>query len=893
VFAFSVLALLMLAAGGVAIMMLQLAMQDIRQLTDVRLTRLQDSQALLRGTLAIERRTSELLHAADLQQVSQAYGGIDQQLDAFDETVQRLADHTDDASVLDLHQASQLFRNSANVVARLRESELQRAAGSLPVAANPMVARVRTELQQQADALVSVAQAQSERLTRDYRQAVQRLADTSRDTQYTVLGLLVSALVLAALLARLVGRLILDRLHEVSQRLLSGRTDSPAPTPAGHDEISEMARAVERFLEDRRQLQVRSVELVEEVSVRERAERIQADQARVLKLIAMNTGLGEVLECLCLLIEAQIPGTMTSVLLLLDSSEAPRLRHGAAPSLPPEYIRLVDGVPVGPSVGSCGTAAFRRQPVIVADIETDPLWTDYRDMALAHGLHSCWSSPVLSASGAVLGTFAVYRREPAEPTAAEHELVAQAAHVAGIAIERQMAQQRIQHMAHHDVLTGLSNRQGLEGQIERALAHGEQTGRGVALAYIDLDNFKFVNDSLGHAAGDQVLCEVARRLQAGVRGADTVARLGGDEFLVIFTDQPSDPVALAARLHRLREEVGQPIQIGDRPFRATCSIGVASFPNDAQHAAALMNCADTALYRAKDCGRDAVQFYSAELDANRKGQIRMREDLRVALERNEFFLLYQPQVDLATGQLLGVEALLRWRHPERGLVSPMDFIPLAEQTGLIVPIGEWVLRTACRQAAQWQAAGLPPIPVAVNASARQFREPHWARQVKSILDESGLHGSLLEIELTEGKIMENTEQAVGCMRELNEMGVGIAIDDFGTGYSSLGALKDFPINTLKIDKSFVWALQDSGGPAIVEAIVGLGHKLGLKVLAEGVETEAQREFLRLCQCDAMQGYLFSKPVPAREIERLAAGPGAEPARAGRHSTLEAAFSVLS
>jgi len=868
--AFVVLAMLMLAADGAAVTMLQLAMQDIRQLTDTRLKRLQDSQALLRGTLAIERRTSELLHASDLQQVSEAYGGIDHQLDAFDETIQRLADHTDDASVLDLHQASQLFRNSANVVARLRESELQRAVPAPLTAANHMVTRVRTELQQQADALVSVAEAQSERLTQDYRQAVQRLTDTARDTQYTVLGLLASTLVLAALLARLAGRLILDRLHQVSQRLLGGRADASAPPPAqtGHDEISEMARAVERFLEDRRQLQLRSAELVEEVSVRERAERIQADQARVLKLIAVNTNLSEVLECLCLLIEAQLPGSMTSVL-LLDAGEPPHLRHGAAPSLPAAYVRLVDGVPIGPTVGSCGTAAFLRKPVIVADIEADPLWADYREVARPHGLRSCWSSPVMSAGGAVLGTFAVYRREPGEPGAAEQELVAQAAHVAGIAIERQMVQQRIQHMAHHDVLTGLSNRQGLEGRIQQALQHGAQTGRGVALAYVDLDNFKFVNDSLGHAAGDQVLRDVALRLQAGVRGADTVARLGGDEFLVIFTDQPADPVVLEARLHRLREEVGQPIQIGDRSFRATCSIGVANYPNDAQDAAALMNCADTALYRAKDSGRDAVQFYSAELDASRKGQIRMREDLRVALERNEFFLLYQPQVNLATGHLLGVEALLRWRHPERGLVSPMEFIPLAEQTGLIVSIGEWVLRTACRQAAQWQAAGLPPIRVAVNASARQFKEPHWARQVKSILDETGLCGSLLEIELTEGVIMENTEQAVGCMRELDAIGVSVAIDDFGTGYSSLGSLKNFPIRVLKIDKSFVWALQDSGGPAIVEAIVGLGHKLGLRVLAEGVETEAQREFLRACGCDAMQGYLFCKPVPAQEIERLA------------------------
>ena len=880
--ALGALALLMLAAGGAAVFTLHMTVKDVRQLTDVRLARLQDSQALLRRTQTIERRSTELLHAAAAPRLRSVYGEIREQLDGFDEAVRRLADNTEDVSVLDLYQASQLLRNSANVVAQLRETELQQSAAAVSGSHRGMAVQVREELQRQSDALVQLAEAQSARLTQEYRLAVQRLADTTRQTQYTVVALLGAALVLAALVARLLGHLVLRRLHEVSQRLLGGKVDAqqPALVVHGHDEISRMAQAVERFLEDRHQLQLRSAELVEahqsiearnvalqrEVRVRKSAERLQAEQAHLLELIATNTPLNVVLEQLCCLIETQLSGAMASVLLL--SEDGRHLHHGAAPSLPAEYVRAVDGVLVGPNAGSCGTAAYRRAAVVVSDIETDSLWAEARACATPHGLRSCWSSPILVRGNAVVGTFALYRRVPGEPTAVERELIGLAAHIAGIAIERHAAEQRIHHLAHHDVLTGLSNRLGLEDRLREALERAANSGRGVSLAYIDLDNFKFINDSLGHAAGDQVLREVARRLQDGVRGADTVARLGGDEFLVIFTDQPADHTSLATRLQRLRQEVAQPIEFGERSFRPTCSIGVANYPRDAQDVTTLLSCADTALYRVKESGRDAFQFYSAELDARIQGQLALREDLRHALERDELILVYQPQVDMASGSVFGVEALLRWQHPARGLVSPLDFIPLAESTGLIVQIGDWVLRTACRQSKAWQAAGLPPITMAVNVSARQLREADWSRRVAAALAETGLEPERLEIELTESMIMENMELALGHMHELHSMHVGISIDDFGTGYSSLGALKNFPLTRLKIDKSFIHTLQDDGSAAIVEAIIGLGHKLGLQVLAEGVETGLQQEFLRASGCDAMQGYLFSKPVAPTEIERL-------------------------
>ncbi|WP_298234977.1 EAL domain-containing protein [uncultured Azohydromonas sp.] len=884
--ALSALLLLMLSAGGACVVTLQQAVQDIRALTEARLAHMQQSQELLRRTLAIDRKTGEVLQAASTGQLAQAMAAIGEELDAFDASVQHLGADAGNSAILDLYQASQLIRNSANIVAQLRDIEINRMQAARAPVELPVIVQVHDELRHQAEVLVSAADAQSTRLTGEYRLAVQRLAETAGRTQYTVLALTVTSLLLATLIARLLGRLVLARLHAVSQRLLGERADPPAPTVRGHDEISRMAHAVESFLVDRQQLQLRTAQLVEaqqrietrnrellhEVQERQRAERMQAEQAGVLELIATNTPLPQVLERLCRLIEAQLPDTLASVLLLDEDGQ--RLRHGAGPSLAPAYTEAIDGVAIGPAVGSCGTAAHRRAQVIVEDIETDALWPDtYKRLAATHGLRSCWSWPVLSHSDKVLGTFALYKRKPGRPSTAESELVAMATHLAGIAIERHEVQQHIHHLAHHDVLTGLVNRLGLQERLQLALAQAARNGSGVSLAYLDLDSFKVINDSLGHAAGDEVLREVARRLQGSVRGADTVARQGGDEFLIIFTGQTGEPTALAPRLQMLREAVAQPVPIGERSYRVTCSIGVASYPHDARDVKDLLSCADIALYRAKDGGRDAFQFYSAELDAHVQHQLAMREDLRQAIERDELRLVYQPQVDLQTGRLFGVEALLRWHHPQRGMVSPTAFIPLAESSGLIVPIGDWVLRTACRQNKAWQEAGLPPVTVAVNVSARQFREADWGQRVATALADTGLQPRLLEIELTESMIMENMEPAVAHMRALNDMGVSMSIDDFGTGYSSLGALKTFPLSRLKIDRSFVHAMHEGDGRAIVEAIVSLGHKLRLKVLAEGVETVTERELLRAIGCDEIQGFLYSKPVPPADIERMLRAQG--------------------
>jgi diguanylate cyclase (GGDEF)-like protein len=489
-------------------------------------------------------------------------------------------------------------------------------------------------------------------------------------------------------------------------------------------------------------------------------------------------------------------------------------------------------------------------------------------------LRACWSMPILSNQGKDLGTFAIYCETVREPTSEERRLIDPITHIAGIAIERRHAEERIHHMAHHDALTGLPNRILLEDRLNQAILHAQRYGRQVAVIFIDLDNFKMVNDSLGHGAGDELLKVMANRMTQSVRSSDTVVRLGGDEFvIVLFGHAPEQrSEAITVVLDRLRRAIAEPVHIGDQKLQVSCSMGLSTYPDHGQSTAALLMNADAAMYSAKELGRNNYQFYSGEMNARSQKKREIQEGLRNALANNEFVLLYQPQIDLRSGRIIGVEALIRWHHPQRGVISPIDFIPLAEETGLIVPIGDWVLRTACQQNKAWQAAGLCPITVSVNVSAHQFRERNLVDRVTQALHDSGLAARHLELELTESLIMQNRALAVETMRELKAMGVGLSIDDFGTGYSSLSALKSFPIARLKIDRSFVRDIPgDEDDKAIAMAVISLGHKLNLRVLAEGVETAGQLAFLRDNDCDEMQGYHFSKPVSAEDIGALLRG----------------------
>ncbi len=442
--------------------------------------------------------------------------------------------------------------------------------------------------------------------------------------------------------------------------------------------------------------------------------------------------------------------------------------------------------------------------------------------------------------------------------------------------ERKRAEETIKHLAYHDALTGLPNRTLFEDRLAVSLAQARRKKQMVAVMFLDLDRFKVVNDTVGHASGDRLLNGVAERLMGLVRDADSVARVGGDEFTLLLPDvvRPEDTVEVA---ERVLEALRQPWMLNGHEFRVTTSIGIAMYPSDGEDAESLLRNADTAMYRAKDGGKDNYKLYTPTMNATTAERLALENSLLHSLERGEFLVHYQPQVDISSGRIVGMEALVRWQHPERGLVFPAEFIPVAEETGLIVPLGAWVLRTACAQNKAWQEAGFPPMRVAVNLSARQFQLRDLVDTVAQVLEETRLDPRYLQLEITEGAAMKDVEFTVTMLRELRQMGVQIAMDDFGTGHSSLSYLKRFPINVLKIDQSFVrYIIVDPDDASIASTVIVMAHNLKLKVIAEGVETEDQLAFLRERQCDEMQGYLFSKPAPAEAFEAMLRQGGDRP-----------------
>ena len=596
---------------------------------------------------------------------------------------------------------------------------------------------------------------------------------------------------------------------------------------------------------------------------------LREGQARVLEMIAAGAPLPVVLADIALLAESLFSEVRASILLL--DKDGVRMREGAAPNLAPPLRALIDGLPIGPGVGSCGTAMFRREAVVVRDISTDPLWHGFQDVAATCGYRSCWSTPILSHTGEVLGAFALYSGAVREPGPFERQFVDTATRVAGIAIERKLTEERIRFLATHDALTGLPNRALLQDRLQRAILHAERDCGGITVAFIDLDNFKLINDTLGHSVGDTLLQCMGERMVGCIRASDTVARLGGDEFIILLADKAAEVSDIEATMSRVAAAIAQPVSLAGTSIRVTASIGIALYPGDGRDTTTLLSNADAAMYRAKEIGRDGMQFCAPSISKAAGERYLLQQELRGAVERREFVLLYQPQADLRTGRVLGVEALIRWRHPTRGTVSPATFIPLAEETGLIVPIGDWVLNEACRQLRDWRHAGLHALSVGVNVSARQITDGSLAGRVSRALQAHGVAAASLDLEVTESLIMGDMERAVATMRELHELGVQLSIDDFGTGYSSLSALRHFPVGRLKIDRSFITDLAtDEDGRAVVGAIISLGQKMGLRVIAEGVETIEQMAFLRDNHCDEVQGYYLSKPVVAAAIPAVIA-----------------------
>ncbi len=864
---------------------------------------------------------------------------------------------------------------------------------------------------------------------------------------------------------------------------------------------------------------------VRDITILTQARALLNLQNTMLEVIATGVPLQETLTDLILHIEALSPGMLGSILLLDD--DGVHVRHGAAPSLPPEFIAAVDSQPIGPCAGSCGTAAFHKKAVFVDDIATHPLWDNYKAVALPHGLHACWSTPIFNTERRVLGTFAMYYKQPGLPETEHLKLIEIATHIAAIAInhsraemalrdserklrnivdglgpsmfvgllttngvileaneqvlmaagltqedvlgkpveetywfsysdeskqqmresvaraakgeasrydmqirvaenqlipldfsiqpfrdtsgtivslvpsaivitERKQAEQslresetmfrtiieaspvamvmtdeldnftllnrkfveifgytltdiptlkewwpcaypdpdyrmrvilawqeavetarreqtelepmewkvtskdgtvhhirfsiapmglsnlvilydltekketeeRIERLAHFDHLTGLPNRSLMNDRFKYVLSLAQRLDTPLVVMFLDLDHFKNINDTLGHSIGDKLLIEIAMRIKTVLREEDILSRQGGDEFILVLYPRDVDGAAHVAA--KLIEAVSQPCKIEQEELIVTSSIGIAMYPHDGEDFETLSKHADAAMYRAKQDGRNGFCYYTPEMQTHSARALQLANALRHALERNELQLHYQPQLSIQDGHIIGAEALLRWQHPKLGMISPAEFIPIAEDSGQIISIGEWVLRTATKQMKDWIDGGLNPMVIAVNLSSVQFRQANITQLISHILDEVKLPHEYLELELTEAVAMDDPVVAIEVMDKLFERGIRMSIDDFGTGYSSLSYLKKFKVYKLKIDQSFVRDItEDPDDKAIVSAIINLASSLGIKTIAEGVETSGQLAFLRLQGCDEVQGYYFSKPLPAEQFEAYA------------------------
>lgn len=507
-----------------------------------------------------------------------------------------------------------------------------------------------------------------------------------------------------------------------------------------------------------------------------------------------------------------------------------------------------------------------RESVVVQEFIEDGMLKPSPSLR-AHGVRSGVESLICSAYG-LHGVIGAYSRDVGAFTRESSHFLESITHVLVAAIERKLTLDQLSDMARYDALTGLPNRQLFRDHLWLALTHSERNDLPVGVLFVDLDRFKIINDTLGHSMGDTLLQQVAQRLQACVRQSDTVARLSGDEFAIVLSEltHPDDAGTVA---HKIVSEMAMPFKLDGQEVYISASIGICTGPIDGTDPDLLLKKADTAMYRAKDSGRNTFKFYQSRMNVRSDERLLIESHLRRALERGEFLLHYQPKVSLSTGAISGLEALLRWQHPQRGLVPPNEFVSILEETGLILPVGEWVVRTACEQIARWQAEGLQAPSVAVNLSARQFRQKGLDAIITKIIADSGIRPDLLELELTESMLMQDSEESVRMLQNIKATGARLSVDDFGTGYSSLAYLKRFPLDALKVDRAFISDVTtNSDDASIVMAIIGMAHSLKLKVVAEGVETEDQVAFLMRAGCEEMQGYYFSRPLPVADCTRM-------------------------
>ncbi|HMV13572.1 MAG TPA: EAL domain-containing protein, partial [Nitrosomonas sp.] len=599
-----------------------------------------------------------------------------------------------------------------------------------------------------------------------------------------------------------------------------------------------------------------------DITERKKSEAFNNQHAEILEMIAVGRPASEIYDAIALMYESRHPGLRCSMLELSGNI----LLHGGAPSLPKAYCEAVHGLRNGPNVGSCGTSTFTGKRVLVENIETDPKWADIKHFALPHGMRCCWSEPIKNSSGKVLGAFGMYYNHPALPNEQELKDLISAARLAGIVMERDQAQKRIRALAYTDELTGLASRASFIQHMEEIMKTSDRYNRRFGLLYIDLDNFKWINDSLGHDAGDALLKTIATRLRNTCRDTDFIARLGGDEFCVLVEEIEADYAANVAK--RCLAAIAEPIVIYSRNLTPGCSIGIAYYPDDGNNPAALLKAADTSLYTAKSNGKNQYAFYCTELTRKAHYRFQIEQNLKEAIATQQLTLVYQPQVNVITGEIFGVEALSRWHHPQIGSIPPSDFIATAERIGMIKSLTEWVLRTACQQLIVWQTEGFHRLRMAVNISPSLFLETEFVSLVQRIVQETGIKPSQLKLEVTEG-VVQTDPRNLAIFQDLKALGVLLAIDDFGSGYSSFASLNHLKTDYLKIDKYFIdKMITDQKAFTLVNTMIEMGHKLGYGIIAEGVETLEQLSILRSLNCEIVQGYLFSQPVSAAQLSVL-------------------------
>jgi diguanylate cyclase (GGDEF)-like protein len=604
---------------------------------------------------------------------------------------------------------------------------------------------------------------------------------------------------------------------------------------------------------------------------------ILANQHRILQLIASGAELDMVFATLARFVEA------TDGLCALVALDAGAAHYSliVAPTLPPGLnLALQEGSQAMDS-GPYAQAVTTRMPVVVANLATYPLSDAMRRYVREANLQSLSVWPII-AKEQVLGVLSVFSRVP-RPPALDAHLIGSCTDLAGIAIETHRAADRIRHLAHHDDLTGLPNRFLFNDQLPRALARARRTGRSIGVLFFDLDRFKIINDTLGHAAGDAVLCQIAKHLLQCVRASDVLARIGGDEFAVL-AELFSGPQELVVIAQRLLGAMASPVLINDKEYQLSGSIGISTYPKDGTDGASLLKHADIAMYRAKTAGGNTHEFYSSEMSINSVERLALESELRQAVLRREFEVHYQPKIDIGSGRICGAEALVRWQHPQRGLLLPGEFILVAEEVGLIGSIGNLVLDTVCRDITRWRADQLPPVRVAVNLSAQQFGDSRLLDDLDRTLQETQCDPRWLEFEITESVVMTRPDRALGLLEHIKSYGITLAIDDFGTGHSSLAYLKRLPVDSVKIDYEFIRDIAtDPDDLAITKIIIVLGHSLGLKVIAEGVESPTQLKLLKRHRCDEYQGFLFSRAVPAADFGRMLREHGEAPSPASEQA----------